>query len=253
MTTVQRLMTQNKLCDEEILFGLGCFWYAQHLFEPNPGQPTFPGVLRTEVGYAGRTNTQIELSGCGCSSQEVVRISFTSSPTAHVDALDHVDPLIAELQKWWMQHPRASTLRKLLRTFWRCQDHLGGPSSHFTEGYEIKIVVFKKQHYKLVEQSRGCFQQDSQAHFGCQHSLDHVSIIDDSEENTSGPTFIAAEQRHQHWFYKGSLPVAERPGGQSSLSRKGLAAGLGALAPDISTPALDQWAAASGLDLVDSE
>ena len=84
---------------ERVILGAGCFWYLQHLIEPTPGSPAFPGVLSTEVGYAGKTNEEIELEACGCSLQEVVDVRFAAVDGGAMSELHELaDPLARRLQ-----------------------------------------------------------------------------------------------------------------------------------------------------------
>eukprot|EP00931_Biecheleriopsis_adriatica_P092707 TRINITY_DN66499_c0_g1_i1.p1 TRINITY_DN66499_c0_g1~~TRINITY_DN66499_c0_g1_i1.p1 ORF type:complete len:257 (-),score=34.90 TRINITY_DN66499_c0_g1_i1:19-726(-) len=218
--------------DQELLIGVGCFWYSQHLLEPRPGEPAFPGIESTEVGYYGGTPEEVE--ACGCSMKEVVRIKYSGdTPSGNALELPLADPLGQRLQEIWQRDAsEASTFRQLVRLFWMCQNH-NRSDNRFVSGYKVQLVVFSEYDRVEAERSRQAFAEDLRCHLESKEavSLEHVEII-----NGSVSDYMAAEDRHQHWFHKGAGPALD---GQSKLSKKGLGVGLGGMV--MLTPNLDSW------------
>lgn len=226
---------------KEVVLGCGCFWYLQHLLEPAPGQPAFGGIIATEVGYAGRTNEEIELEACGCSSNEAVKVFYDESAA---DASGPAaDALACRLQDGW-QTAGGDTFRRILWVFWMCQEH-HKPGSRFTDGYQVKLVVDGDEQRAAAEESRAAFEHDLREHLQSDAiSLSHVEVVDGSRGRSS---YTRAEERQQHWFHKGSLAEGTAgKDGQTALSaRAGLGGGLGG-SPLTTPKALNAWVVGAG-------
>lgn len=222
-----------------VLLGVGCFWYAQHLLEPAPGEAAFAGVLSAEAGYAGPGPEE----ACGCSAAEVVAVRYAvdaagARPPSSASAA--ADPLRRQLQDAWDAAPAAPVLRRLLRLFWTCQDHRD-PAGRATEGYVVQIIVFGEAQVAEAEASRDAFEQDLRLHFADDRRVAHVKIVDGV---APGAVYTPAAERQQHWFFKGELDDADYlvKDGQTKIGKAGLAEGL--LGEPMPTPTLDAWVAA---------
>lgn len=67
---------------KDIVLGGGCFWGLQELFRK------LPGVVKTEVGYAGGQNTQPTYENHP-GHAEVVRIAYDTAQTSLAQILDY--------------------------------------------------------------------------------------------------------------------------------------------------------------------
>ncbi|MEK6909224.1 MAG: peptide-methionine (S)-S-oxide reductase MsrA [Nanoarchaeota archaeon] len=142
------------------MFGAGCFWGVEESFRK------LPGVVNTEVGYAGgdkNVKTYEEVCQGKSGHAEVVRITFD---------------------------PKQITYNKLLEIFWEIHDptHMNrqGPDV----GYQYRSVIF----YFDNNQKRQA--QESLRKEQNKHSRAIATVIEEAS------TYINAEDYHQNYLMK---------------------------------------------------
>ena len=149
---------------ELALFGMGCFWGAEHKFWEAPG------VYTTAVGYAGGATpnpTYEEVCTGLTGHNEVVRVVFD---------------------------PAATSFAALLRIFWESHDPTQGMRQGNDVGtqYRSGIYVHSPEQRRRAEAARDAYQRVLAA-------AGHGSI---TTEILDAPEFYFAEDYHQQYLSK---------------------------------------------------
>tara|TARA_Y100001968_G_scaffold41358_1_gene31460 strand:- start:384 stop:1124 length:741 start_codon:yes stop_codon:yes gene_type:complete len=156
-------------CEEEILFGCGCFWGAEKGFWK------LPGVITTAVGYAGgqTVNPQYKEVCTGNSGHsEVVRVVWNNSI---IDLSD------------------------LLKLFWECHDPTQGnrQGNDFGSQYRSAVFTSNPKQTELAIASKISYEK----------KLINKGYDPISTEIKEGVVFYFAENYHQQYLAKpGSRP-----------------------------------------------
>jgi peptide-methionine (S)-S-oxide reductase len=146
------------------VFGMGCFWGAEHKFWETPG------VYSTAVGYAGGQTsnpTYQEICSGKTGHSEVILVIFDP---AHV------------------------TYSELLRIFWESHDPTQGMRQGNDVGTQYRSGIFTangRQHAEAVG-SRDAYQQH----------LSAAGLGSITTEIIDAPTFYYAEDYHQQYLAK---------------------------------------------------
>ncbi len=116
---------------ETATFGAGCFWGVEYVFE------RVPGVIDTEVGYAGGSTenpTYRDVCGHGTGHAEVVRVSF--------------DPSVVSFEQ-------------LLEVFWAMHDptQVNRQGPDVGDQYRSAIFTYSEDQHTIAEASRERAQQ----------------------------------------------------------------------------------------------
>ncbi len=147
---------------ESVLFGMGCFWGAEHRFWD------FPGVLTTAAGYAGGYTpnpTYREVCTGMTGHAEVVRVVYD---------------------------PKVASLPALLRVFWESHDPTQGMRQGNDMGTQYRSAIYTSTVAQLAmaEDSARLYQSELQ-----RAGFDTVT----TEIALAGP-FYFAEDEHQQYL-----------------------------------------------------
>lgn len=158
------LTAQPQGKQQQILFGMGCFWGAERLFWQ------LEGVVSTSVGYSGgytANPTYEEVCSGKTGHTEVVRVIFDES---------------------------IISLERLLAVFWEKHDPTQGMRQGNDLGtqYRSAIYTYSQTQQDVVESSKARYQQALQG--------DQQSVIT-TEIRPAGPYYFA-ETYHQQYLAK---------------------------------------------------
>lgn len=150
--------------NEQIVFGLGCFWGAERKFWQQPG------VYTTAVGYAaGYTPNPTYEEVCSglTGHNEVVLVVFD---------------------------PKETSLEKLLKIFWESHNPTQGMRQGNDRGtqYRSGIYYFNEVQRELAEQTKTAYQV----------ALDDKNIGEITTEILPASEFYYAETYHQQYLHK---------------------------------------------------
>jgi len=145
---------------ETATFGAGCFWGVEYVYE------RVPGVVETEVGYAGghtENPTYRDVCSHGTGHAEVLRVRF--------------DPAVVSFEQ-------------LLEVFWAMHDptQVNRQGPDVGDQYRSAIFTHSDEQQRLAEASRGA----AQARFDRPIA---------TEITAAGP-FYPAEDYHQRYYDK---------------------------------------------------
>lgn len=164
-STLDRIISDNVQPQEnEIFFGLGCFWGAERLFWKQAN------VHLTAVGYAGGYTphpTYQEVCSGRTGHNEVVRIVYQ----------DHED-----------------TLEQLLKVFWEAHDPTQGMRQGNDVGTQYRSGIYYRTSIQQVVALR------SMQSF--QEALSQKSLGKVTTEIQKIDTFYYAEEYHQQYLFK---------------------------------------------------
>ncbi len=147
---------------EKALLGAGCFWGVEHIFK------TVPGVISTEVGYAGGTTknpTYQEVCTGKTDHAEVVLVEFDSSVLSYT---------------------------KLLDVFFRLHDPTTLNRQHNDIGTQYRSVIFTYNDQQQTEAREFIKKVDESKVF-------HNPVV---TQVMTAPEFFSAEAYHQDYLIK---------------------------------------------------
>ena len=149
---------------EEIIFGMGCFWGAEKLFWQTKG------IITTAVGYIGGNskNPSYEEVCSGLSGHnEVVKVRF---------------------------EPKMIMIDKLIQIFWENHDPTQGMRQGNDIGtqYRSGIYCLKKEHLKVAKNLSNIYQKE----------LNHSGFGPITTEIGLAKDFFFAEDYHQQYLAK---------------------------------------------------
>jgi peptide-methionine (S)-S-oxide reductase len=167
---------------EQAVFGMGCFWGAERRFWETPG------VVETEVGYAGGTTpapTYEQVCTGRTGHAEVVRVVFD---------------------------PAQVSYEELLRVFWEGHDPTQGMRQGNDVGtqYRSAIYTFSEEQQAAAEASRSTYEERLKA-------AGYGAI---TTEIRPAATFHRAEEYHQKY-------LAKNPNGYCGLGGTGVSCPVG--------------------------
>ena len=143
------------------MFGAGCFWGVEEAFR------TLPGVIDTEVGYAGGTVKKANYEQV-CSGEtghaEVVGVTFDSKKISY---------------------------KKLLEVFWGIHDPTQMNRQGPDVGYQYRSVIFYFDEYQRKEAEESLKKEQKKHDRTIATSIEPVSI------------YVRAENYHQKYIFKG--------------------------------------------------
>ena len=143
------------------MFGAGCFWGGEEAFR------TLPGVIDTEVGYAGGTVKKATYEQV-CSGEtghaEVVGVTFDSKKISY---------------------------KKLLEVFWGIHDPTQMNRQGPDVGYQYRSVIFYFDEYQRKEAEESLKKEQKKHDRTIATSIEPVSI------------YVRAENYHQKYIFKG--------------------------------------------------
>ncbi len=143
------------------MFGAGCFWGVEETFR------TLPGVIDTEVGYAGGTfkkATYEEVCSGETGHTEVVGITFDSKKISY---------------------------NKLLEVFWSIHDPTQINRQGPDVGYQYRSVIFYFDEYQR-KQAEASLRKEQK-----KHDRTIVTIIEPVS------IYVKAEEHHQKYLFNG--------------------------------------------------
>jgi methionine-S-sulfoxide reductase len=146
---------------EEAMFGAGCFWGVEEEFR------IVPGVIATEVGYAGGEPTNVtyeEVCAGGTGHTEVVKVAFD---------------------------PKKITYKKLLEVFFGIHDPTQINRQGPDVGYQYRSVIFYFNEKQKKEAERFISSEQKR----------YARVIATTVEQAS--TYCRAEEYHQKYIFKG--------------------------------------------------
>ena len=145
-----------------VQFGMGCFWGAEKTFW------TQPGVISTQVGYAG-----------GAAVNPTYR-QVCSGSTGHAEVVRVV------------YDPSTIRFQDLLKVFWENHDPTQGDRQGNDEGsqYRSTIYVYTDEQNRLAQQSKIIFQE----------ALSRGAYGKITTEIRNAPEFYYAEDYHQQYL-----------------------------------------------------
>lgn len=150
------------MANEKALLGAGCFWGVEHIFR------TIPGVVATEVGYAGGT---------------------TKNPTYQevcTGQTDHAEVVLVEFD------PSAISYEGILDVFFRLHDPTTLNRQHNDVGTQYRSVIFAHNEDQL-EKGRAYVQKVDASHVFKNPVVTQVMMA---------PEFFSAETYHQDYLIK---------------------------------------------------
>ena len=160
-SVVKKIVKNNSI--KIAMFGAGCFWGIEETFR------TLPGVIDTEVGYAGGTVKKATYEQV-CSGQtghaEVVGITFDSKKISY---------------------------NKLLDVFWSIHDPMQMNRQGPDVGYQYRSVIFYFDEYQRKEAEESLRKEQKKHDRTIATSIEPVSI------------YVRAEDKHQKYIFKGGL------------------------------------------------
>lgn len=150
------------MMNEKALLGAGCFWGVEHILK------TIPGVISTEVGYAGGT---------------------TKNPTYQevcTGKTDHAEVVLVEFD------PTTLPYTKLLDVFFRLHDPTTLNRQHNDIGTQYRSVIFT-YNQEQQEQAREFIKK-----------VDASKVFQNPvvTQVLSAPEFFSAETYHQDYLVK---------------------------------------------------
>ncbi|MBS3083817.1 peptide-methionine (S)-S-oxide reductase MsrA [Candidatus Pacearchaeota archaeon] len=158
-SVVKKIVKNNSI--KIAMFGAGCFWGIEETFR------TLPGVIDTEVGYAGGTVKKATYEQV-CSGQtghaEVVGITFDSKKISY---------------------------NKLLDVFWSIHDPTQMNRQGPDVGYQYRSVIFYFDEYQRKEAEESLRKEQKKHDRTIATSIEPVSI------------YVRAEDKHQKYIFKG--------------------------------------------------
>ena len=143
------------------MFGAGCFWGVEEAFR------TVPGVISTEVGYAGGTlngATYEDVCGGGTGHAEVVRVTYDSKKISY---------------------------KKLLEVFFSIHDPTQVNRQGPDVGSQYRSVIFYFDDVQRREAEESMRKEQ----------MKHARTIATSIEKAS--LYVKAEEYHQKYIFKG--------------------------------------------------
>jgi peptide-methionine (S)-S-oxide reductase len=173
---------------ELALFGMGCFWGAEHLFWE------LHGVWSTAVGYAGGATpnpTYAEVCSGNTGHTEVVRVVF---------------------------HPELTSYGALLQAFWENHDPTQGMRQGIDVGTQYRSAIYAVGARQLEEAvaSKAAYRRALEA-------AGHAAGI--TTEVLPAPEFFYAEDYHQQYLAKNAGATCDLRGtGVSCPAGRGAAA-----------------------------
>ncbi|CCN69107.1 peptide-methionine (S)-S-oxide reductase MsrA [Vibrio nigripulchritudo] len=153
--------TENQ---QEVLFGLGCFWGAERLFWK------LEGVVSTSVGYAGgftQNPTYEEVCTGQTGHTEVVRVVFD---------------------------PQVISFKTLLQAFWENHDPTQGMRQGNDLGTQYRSAIY------VTSEEQMMLAVDSKLEY--QKALSAEQRDDITTEVLPAPTYFYAETYHQQYLAK---------------------------------------------------
>jgi peptide-methionine (S)-S-oxide reductase len=167
---------------ETVTFGAGCFWGVEYVFE------RVPGVVGTEVGYAGghtENPTYRDVCSHGTGHAEVLRVEF--------------DPSVVSFEQ-------------LLEVFWAMHDptQVNRQGPDVGDQYRSAIFTSSDEQRRAAEASRDAYQK----------VLAKAGDGPITTEILDAPEFYYAEDYHQQY-------LAKNPSGYCGLGGTGVACPTG--------------------------
>ncbi|AUN97581.1 peptide-methionine (S)-S-oxide reductase [Bacteriovorax stolpii] len=150
------------MANEKALLGAGCFWGVEHIFR------TIPGIVSTEVGYAGGT---------------------TKNPTYQevcTGATDHAEVVLVEFD------PSVISYEGVLDVFFRLHDPTTLNRQHNDIGTQYRSVIFT---YSEEQQQKA---KDYVAKVDASHVFKNPVVT----QVMAAPEFFTAEAYHQDYLIK---------------------------------------------------
>nr|BDT27698.1 peptide-methionine (S)-S-oxide reductase MsrA [Bacteriovorax sp. HI3] len=150
------------MANEKALLGAGCFWGVEHIFR------TIPGIVSTEVGYAGGT---------------------TKNPTYQevcTGATDHAEVVLVEFD------PSVISYEGVLDVFFRLHDPTTLNRQHNDIGTQYRSVIFTYSEEQLQK------AKDYVAKVDASHVFKNPVVT----QVMMAPEFFTAEAYHQDYLIK---------------------------------------------------
>jgi peptide methionine sulfoxide reductase msrA/msrB len=184
---------------DTLVLGMGCFWGAEKRMSE------IPGVIKTEVGYAGGSNTSPTY-------ESVSKEGHSNKPATHAEALKVT------------YDSQVTTLDKVLAAFWQNHDPTQGNRQGNDIGSSYRSAIFynSASQQKAALQTRDIYQQ----------ALSKAGLGKITTEIAPLKAFYPAESYHQQYLKK-------NPNGYCGLGGTGVAFPGNTVAAPVATAALD--------------
>ena len=147
---------------ETAVFGAGCFWGVQDIFDDTPG------VVATEVGYSGGTTdnpTYEDVCSHTTGHAEVVRVEFDPTKISYEGLLD----------VFWKLHDPTQVNRQ-------------GPD--VGDQYRSVVFTFDEKQQSIAQNSKKALEESGK------YEEPIATLIEPAQD------FYPAEEYHQHYFKK---------------------------------------------------
>ncbi|MGP1716528.1 MAG: peptide-methionine (S)-S-oxide reductase MsrA [Methylophilus sp.] len=184
---------------DTVVLGMGCFWGAEKRMSE------IPGVIKTEVGYAGGSNPSPTY-------ESVSKGGHSNKPATHAEALKVT------------YDSRVTSLDKVLAAFWQNHDPTQGNRQGNDVGSNYRSAIFYSSgsQQKAALQTRDIYQQ----------ALSKAGLGKITTEITPLKAFYPAESYHQQYLKK-------NPNGYCGLGGTGVAFPGNSVAAPIAIAPLD--------------